>query len=133
MDGGFPVSGFCMERDRNTAVAVWNGIRDFFSGLWAGIKTLFTTVVTAISTFLVGAWNGIRATVMAVWNAISAFLGSVWNGIKSVITNVVNGIRTFFAECMERDPHSHYYGDECDSDGDLYGLEWGSGQLFLPC
>ena len=82
-------------------MAVWNGIRDFFSGLWAGIKTLFTTVVTAISTFLVGAWNGIRATVMAVWNAISAFFGSVWNGIRSCIgavasavTDVANTIRS---------------------------------------
>ena len=26
--------------------------------------------------------------------------------------------------CMERYPHSHYYGDECDPDGDHYCLEW---------
>ena len=31
---------------------------------------------------------------------------------------------------MERYPHSHYYGDECDPDGDLYSMEWNPDNYF---
>lgn len=83
------------ETIKTTAAAVWNGIRDFFSGLWDGIRNIFTIVVNAISTFLTNAWNTIKNTVTAVWNAISAFFSTVWNGIKNIVTTVVTAISTF--------------------------------------
>lgn len=83
------------EAIKTTAAVVWNGIRDFFSGLWDGIRNIFTTVVNAISTFLTNAWNAIKNTMITVWNAISTFISTVWNGIKNVVTTVVTAISTF--------------------------------------
>lgn len=85
------------EAIKNTASTVWNGIKDFFSGLWDGIKNIFTTVVNAISTFLSNAWNAIKNTVTTVWNTIKTFFTTIWNGIKSVVETVVNAISTFLA------------------------------------
>lgn len=83
------------EAIKNAASTVWNGIKDFFSGLWEEIKNIFTTVVNTISTFLGTAWNEIKNTVTTVWDVIKTFFTMVWNGIKSVITTVVTAISTF--------------------------------------
>ena len=85
------------EAIKATAETVWNGIKDFFSRLWEGIKNIFTTVVNAISSFLSEAWNGIKNTATTVWNAISGFFTTIWTGIKNIFTTVVNTISTFLS------------------------------------
>ena len=80
---------------RTTAETVWNAIAGFFTGLWEGIKNVFTTVVNAISSFLSTAWNTIQMVATTVWTAISTFFSTIWNGIKTVVTTVVTAISTF--------------------------------------
>lgn len=41
----------------NTCFVIEDAIKDFFSSLWEGIKSIFTTVVNVISMFLANAWN----------------------------------------------------------------------------
>ena len=83
------------EAIRATAETVWNAIAGFFTGLWEGIKNVFTTVVNAISSFLSTAWNTIQMVATTVWTAISTFFSTIWNGIKTVVTTVVTAISTF--------------------------------------
>lgn len=83
------------EAIRTTAETVWNAIAGFFTGLWEGIKNVFTTVVNAISSFLSTAWNTIQMVATTVWTAISTFFSTIWNGIKTVVTTVVTAISTF--------------------------------------
>lgn len=73
----------------------WNkseGFRNFWIGLWEGIKTTVSTVVGAISSFLSSAWSAISATITTVWNAIASVISTVWDGIKTTITTVINVI-----------------------------------------
>ena len=83
------------EAIRATAETVWNAIAGFFTGLWEGIKNVFTTVVNAISSFLSTAWNTIQMVATTFWTAISTFFSTIWNGIKTVVTTVVTAISTF--------------------------------------
>lgn len=83
------------EAIRTTAETVWNAIAGFFTGLWEGIRNTFTTVVNAISSFLSTAWNTIQTVATTVWTAISTFFSTIWNGIKTVVTTVVTAISTF--------------------------------------
>ena len=76
-------------------VVLWNkseGFRNFWIGLWEGIKSTVSTVVGAISSFLSSAWSAISATISTVWGAISNIISTVWNGIKATITTVINVI-----------------------------------------
>lgn len=78
---------------RATAETVWNGIAGFFTGLWEGVKNTFTTVVNAISTFLAAMWNSIKTVATTVWNGIKTAITTVVNGIKNTITTVWNSIK----------------------------------------
>lgn len=74
----------------------WNkseAFRNFWIGLWEGIKSTVSTVVGAISSFLSSAWSAISSTVSTVWNAIANVISTVWNGIKSTITTLINVIK----------------------------------------
>ncbi|MBS3177756.1 MULTISPECIES: hypothetical protein [unclassified Pseudoclavibacter] len=54
--------------------SVWQTVSDFFSGLWAGIATIFTD-----------AWASLSSTVSAGWSAISSFFTDAWTSISSVV------------------------------------------------
>ena len=96
-------------------VVLWNncdGFRNFWIGLWDGIKSVFGTVcdwiksaASALWEAMKAAWDGIcnavsnavKATKEAVtntWNAIKDFSASLWNSIKTTAANVWNGIKT---------------------------------------
>lgn len=76
---------------------VWNGIKDFFVGLWEGIKSVCSTAVTAIGDGISAAWDVIKAVTSAVWNGIKDFFVSLWDGIKAVFSTVVNAISSFIS------------------------------------
>ena len=89
------------EAIRATAETVWNALAGFFTGLWEGIRNTFTTVVNAISSFLCTAWNAIQTVATTVWTAISTFFSTIWNGIKTVVTTVVTAISTFLTTAWD--------------------------------
>lgn len=76
---------------------VWNGIKDFFVGLWEGIKSVCSTAVTAIGDGISAAWDVIKAVTSAVWNGIKDFFVGLWDGIKAVFSTVVNAISSFIS------------------------------------
>lgn len=79
-------------------IVLWNksdAFRNFWIGLWDGIKSVTETVVNAIKNFLTAAWTAISTTVQTVWGGISGFFTTLWNGIKTVFTTVVGAISDF--------------------------------------
>ena len=75
----------------------WQGICDFFTGIWNALKTIVETVWNAICSFLSAIWEAIKGIATTVWTAISNFFSSIWNGIKNVATTIWNAISTFFS------------------------------------
>lgn len=83
-------------------VLLWNnceGFRNFWIGLWEGIKEVFGVVVTwlqetftAFSEWFSATWEAIRTSVSAVMDAIKAVFETVWNAIKAVIEGVITVI-----------------------------------------
>lgn len=57
----------------------WNGIKEFFSGIWNGMVTVVETVV--------GIFEGI-------WDSIKKVINSILGGIESMANGVVSGINT---------------------------------------
>lgn len=82
---------------KETAVNVWNAIKEFMSAAWEAIKTTCQTVFNAIAQFFITIWDAIKNTVTTVVNAVSAFLTTAWNTIKTTISTVLTAIQTVFA------------------------------------
>lgn len=93
--------------------------RNFWIGLWEGIKSVTSAVVTAIKDFFVGLWEGIKAVwsvvtewfstlftnvknkIIAVFTPIKEFFVGVWNGIKTVFTPVIEWFRKLFTSVWQ--------------------------------
>lgn len=104
------------EMIKETAVTVFNSIKDFFAqwgptilavltgpiGLlvkmiasnWDTIKSTTSTVWNAIKSFISSVWESIKSSISSVMNSIQSTISSIWNAIKSTVTTAVNGIKT---------------------------------------
>ena len=70
-----------------TFALLWNkceAFRNFWKGLWTGIKATFLVVVTGIK-------NGITSVINA-FKKIATVVTSVWNGIKATFSKMTNGM-----------------------------------------
>lgn len=68
-------------------VYLWNNsedFRNFFIGMWEGIKSVTSTVWDAITSYFTEAWEAIKAA----WTACGEFFTGLWEGIKSVFSVV---------------------------------------------
>ena len=63
---------------------LWNnceGFRNFWIGLWEGIKT----AAAAAGEWLSGVWSSITSAFSSAWNSITSFLSTAWQTIKNVV------------------------------------------------
>lgn len=77
-------------------VLLWQkseAFRNFWIGLWEGIKSVALTVWEAIKGFFSGAWTVIQT----IWNGAKGFFLGIWNGIKAVFSGVVTYYKTIFS------------------------------------
>ena len=76
-------------------VLLWNnceGFREFWKGLWEGIKNIAVAVWEAIKKVFSAAWEAIKA----VWAGTKAFFIGVWNGIKNAFSSVIGWFKDLF-------------------------------------
>lgn len=78
-------------------VLLWNnceGFRNFWIGLWDGIKSAAQAVGSWFSGpfagFFTGAWSGIQG----IWNAAPGFFSNLWAGIQNAFTATWNAIQS---------------------------------------
>lgn len=70
-------------------VLLWNkseGFRNFFIGMWNGIKSVVGNIVD----FIVAVWNGIPGFFQGVINAIKNIFSGIGNFIKDVFKGAIN-------------------------------------------
>lgn len=73
---------------------VWNGIKDFFFGVWEAINTFISNVLNGIKNLFVGILNDIHDVWMSVWTAVSTFINTALTNIQTFFTNVINTVET---------------------------------------
>jgi phage-related protein len=78
-------------------VLLWRkseAFRNFFKGLWEGIKGAVSAVVEWFKTAIPAAWQWVKDKTAAAWNAVKAVVVAIWNGIKAAITVAWAAIKT---------------------------------------
>lgn len=103
-------------------IALWNnceGFRNFWIGLWDGIKSAAQAVGTWFSgpfvDFFKGAWSGIQGAfsavgnwfsntfsaaasgIQAAWSGVTGFFSGIWNGIVKIFNVVGNWFKGIFS------------------------------------
>lgn len=80
-------------------VALWNkseGFRNFWIGLWEGIKNVVSKCVEGIKNLFSGLWDGIKN----IWGGAKDWFGKVWGGIKEgaskLWSNIKDGAKASF-------------------------------------
>jgi len=71
----------------------WGTIKGFFSDMWDGIKSIFSSTIDFIKTYL--GWTPLGA-ILNSWQPISNFFGNLWSGIKTLFSDSINFITNIF-------------------------------------
>ena len=82
-------------------VYLWNnceGFRNFWIGLWDGIKSAAGSTVE----WLKGAWAGVSSFFTNSWASIKSIATSVWTGIKNAITSPITSAWNLVSGVIEK-------------------------------
>lgn len=74
---------------------LWNkseAFRDFFIGMWEGIKETVGAIWDAIKAVFVAAWDGIKI----IWDEVSGYFEAIWEAIKAVFDVVADYFKMVF-------------------------------------
>ena len=84
---------------------IWNGIKDFFSGLATTVGNIFKGIWDGIKTGAQNAWNGIKSVFSTVASFFQTIFTNAWTAVKNVFSTggkifdgikdgIVNGFKT---------------------------------------
>ena len=74
---------------------LWNkseAFRNFFIGMWEGIKATVGAIWDGIKAIFEGAWEGIKI----IWDAVVEYFTAIWEGIKFVFDVVADYFKMIF-------------------------------------
>lgn len=71
---------------------VWSAVSGFFSGIWDSIQESAGNLVEKVAGFFEGAWNAIKS----VWNAVVGFFEFIWESIKTAFNAGIEFIKKVF-------------------------------------
>lgn len=81
-------------------IYLWNtseDFRNFFIGMWEGIKETLKEYLDAIVGFFKGAWAGIKE----VWDVVIKFFQDIWGGIKSAFDGATDWLSGIFSDAWD--------------------------------
>lgn len=97
-----------------------------WSGLWEGIKTVFSAGVTIIGTLINTALNPLVGIVKAVWGGLADFFSGLWDGIIGIIDAATASIRAKIGSIIG---FARSIGSTISG---LFGGAGGAGETALP-
>ena len=65
----------------------WSPVTAFFSNLWAGVKSTFSTAWELFKTLM--SWSPIGLMIRA-WEPLTEFFGNLWDGIKNLASDYID-------------------------------------------
>lgn len=89
-------------------VGVWNGLGEWFSGLWQYVADSTSAAWEQLKgwftggwEFLVGVWNGVGEWFSEKWESVKTTTSEKWEGIKTAISEAWNSIVEWFTVAWE--------------------------------
>lgn len=79
----------------------WEGIKDFFKGIWEAMKALGEAIFSAIYTLIQSKLLLIKSVWELIWGTVKKFFSDIWNNICSFAEETWNGIKDKAAEIFE--------------------------------
>ena len=79
----------------------WGEISEWFKGVWSSVCDGVKTVGQGLGEFFTGLWDGIKTTTSTCWEGIKMGVSTVWNGMKTGAETVFNGIKTHISTAWE--------------------------------
>ena len=76
-------------------VVLWNkseAFREFFIGMWEGIKATVGAIWDGIKAIFVAAWDGIKI----IWDVVVEYFTAIWDGIKLIFDVVADYFKMIF-------------------------------------
>src|SRR5699024_11812506 len=70
-------------------VVYWEPRKEFFSGLWEGIKSIALAIWNPIKE----AWNAAVEFFLVSWNGVSEWFSGIWEGVKEVALAICEPIK----------------------------------------
>ncbi len=95
--GAFKLLYDNFEGFRNFVDGFVGAIKDFFVGLWDGIKNVFSAIGTWFSDKFTEAWDGIKA----VFSGVGTFFSGIWDTIKSKFSSIGTSIGDTMGEAFK--------------------------------
>lgn len=71
---------------------VWAGMGNIATTVWNGIKATVSAAINAVSGVVSSVMGSTSAYWSGAWNAVKGLVGSAWNGITSTVSNGVNNV-----------------------------------------
>lgn len=81
-------------------VVLWkksDSFRNFWKGLWDGIKKVTKTVTDAIAKFFSACWDGIKKA----WSKAGSFFKDIFNKVVNAFKNIPSKIKEFFSKAWD--------------------------------
>lgn len=109
---GFVILWNKSEAFRNFFIGIWEGIKaaaqavadwfmntvvPFFQGIWDSIVEGVTSFGQGVSDFFTGLWEGIKAVITTVWDFIVGYYTGLWDTITGVFTTAGDAISGFLS------------------------------------
>ena len=119
-------------------VVLWNkseAFRNFFIGMWDGIKNAVGEAWESITGFFSGAWDKITA----MWSNITSFFSNLWSGVKDAGAKASDGIAGFFSSAKDKVTNTwgnvtNFFSGVWDGIKNVFGTvaEWFKTYVFEP-
>lgn len=77
-------------------VVIFNFLKGFILKIWDGIRTYFTVMFAIYRTIFTVSWRAIRAVTVAVFSGVRAFIQKVLAGLRAYFTTVLGVYRAVF-------------------------------------
>ncbi len=77
--------------------AIFDGVHNYLSGIWEGIKEVFSAVGEWFSDKFTAAWNNIRTA----WSSVVKWFTDIWDNIKMVFSVAANWFKEQFSKAWD--------------------------------
>lgn len=79
----------------------WEGIKNFFSGIWDAMKTIVSAKITLVRTLISTGLSNIKSNWEEKWTGIKNFASTTWDGIKQAASEKFDSVKTKISQTWD--------------------------------